>query len=385
MVNQLLTEMDGMESRKGVFVMGATNRVDIIDPAVLRPGRLQKILFVDLPSASDRVDILKAITKHGQKPKLAPDVSFEELAKNQRCQCFSGADMSALVTEASVAAFKEHLASGSQDHGNVRVANRHFMQAFNKVRPSVGAKDRHRYSCMKKAYSSIQLVNPNAQQPVPGPNPQVVANPTTTKDAQQKTDVPLKSEVPKHSQQDEVSKAVEIFMETEEVQAESTEKKKEQTAPVQVNAGLKQQLKKPQQTGENRTEPMEIEQTQNVPTPCEIRTGMRFLAGMEVRVSDNAVDKCKAGQEGILTEVSKITCILQLQDNSGKISVPLSDLEPFIPDIDEPCKLLIHGETEEIVRMKEYIENDEDNVLVQLLNGSVKKLPLDQLCKVNST
>jgi ribosome biogenesis ATPase len=55
--------MDGMESRAGVFIMAATNRPDILDPAVLRPGRLDKILFVDLPSADDKFEILKAITK----------------------------------------------------------------------------------------------------------------------------------------------------------------------------------------------------------------------------------------------------------------------------------------------------------------------------------
>ncbi len=62
-VNQLLTEMDGMEGRQGVFVMAASNRPDIIDPAVLRPGRLDKILFVNLPTSNDRFEILKAITK----------------------------------------------------------------------------------------------------------------------------------------------------------------------------------------------------------------------------------------------------------------------------------------------------------------------------------
>lgn len=63
MVNQLLTEMDGIESRRGVFLMAATNRPDIIDPAVLRPGRLDKILHVGFPTAEDRVDILRALTK----------------------------------------------------------------------------------------------------------------------------------------------------------------------------------------------------------------------------------------------------------------------------------------------------------------------------------
>jgi ribosome biogenesis ATPase len=62
-VNQMLTEMDGIESRKGVFLMAASNRPEIVDPAVLRPGRLDKILYIGLPSAPDRVDILIAVTK----------------------------------------------------------------------------------------------------------------------------------------------------------------------------------------------------------------------------------------------------------------------------------------------------------------------------------
>lgn len=63
MVNQLLTEMDGIEDRKGVFLMAATNRPDIVDPAVLRPGRLDKILYVGLPGVKDRKEILEALTK----------------------------------------------------------------------------------------------------------------------------------------------------------------------------------------------------------------------------------------------------------------------------------------------------------------------------------
>ena len=55
--------LTGMESRRGVFIMAATNRPDIIDPAILRPGRLDKVLYVGLPSAEDRTEILLAITK----------------------------------------------------------------------------------------------------------------------------------------------------------------------------------------------------------------------------------------------------------------------------------------------------------------------------------
>jgi ribosome biogenesis ATPase len=62
-VNQLLTEMDGIQERKGVFIIGATNRPDIVDPAILRPGRLDKILFVDFPNAAERADILRKATK----------------------------------------------------------------------------------------------------------------------------------------------------------------------------------------------------------------------------------------------------------------------------------------------------------------------------------
>lgn len=62
-VNQLLTEMDGVEGRAAVFLMAASNRPDIIDPAVLRPGRLDKIVYVGMPNAEDRKDILRALTK----------------------------------------------------------------------------------------------------------------------------------------------------------------------------------------------------------------------------------------------------------------------------------------------------------------------------------
>ena len=167
-VNQILTEMDGLECRgQGVFVMGATNRVDILDPAVLRPGRLQKILFVDLPSPSDRVDILRAITRHGTRPKLAPDVDFDALAHSEECEFFTGADMAALVTEASNASFKEHIVLSSrrgkrQSEGSsnldIKVSAKHFRMAFSKVRPSVSNKDRKRYQDMKTLYSTSTAV-----------------------------------------------------------------------------------------------------------------------------------------------------------------------------------------------------------------------------------
>ncbi|NXC69635.1 NVL protein, partial [Anhinga anhinga] len=109
-VNQLLTEMDGLENRQQVFIMAATNRPDIIDPAILRPGRLDKTLYVGLPPPEDRLAILKTITKDGTRPPLDIDVSLEEIAYSQHCDCYTGADLSALVREASICALRQEMA-----------------------------------------------------------------------------------------------------------------------------------------------------------------------------------------------------------------------------------------------------------------------------------
>ncbi|NWH79129.1 NVL protein, partial [Piaya cayana] len=109
-VNQLLTEMDGLENRQQVFIMAATNRPDIIDPAILRPGRLDKTLYVGLPPPEDRLAILKTITKDGTRPPLDNDVSLEEIAYSQHCDCYTGADLSALVREASICALRQEMA-----------------------------------------------------------------------------------------------------------------------------------------------------------------------------------------------------------------------------------------------------------------------------------
>uniref|UniRef100_A0A3Q1GYE0 Nuclear VCP like n=1 Tax=Acanthochromis polyacanthus TaxID=80966 RepID=A0A3Q1GYE0_9TELE len=131
-VNQLLTEMDGLETRRQVFIMAATNRPDIIDPALLRPGRLDKTLYVGLPPPADRHAILLTITKGGTKPRLEEDVSLEEIAFDERCNNFTGADLTALVREASVNALRAFLKSHKHN----------FEEAFGKVRPSVSQKVR---------------------------------------------------------------------------------------------------------------------------------------------------------------------------------------------------------------------------------------------------
>ncbi|NXT79282.1 NVL protein, partial [Zapornia atra] len=135
-VNQLLTEMDGLENRQQVFIMAATNRPDIIDPAILRPGRLDKTLYVGLPPPEDRLAILKTITKGGTRPPLDTDVSLEEIAYSQHCDCYTGADLSALVREASVCALRQEMAlqSTQSKKGEIKISRKHFEEAFRKVK-----------------------------------------------------------------------------------------------------------------------------------------------------------------------------------------------------------------------------------------------------------
>jgi ribosome biogenesis ATPase len=80
-VNQLLTELDGLESRKDVYVIAATNRLELIDEAMLRPGRLGKLLYVPLPDASDRGSILKAVSR---KISVNSEVDLDAIGADSR-------------------------------------------------------------------------------------------------------------------------------------------------------------------------------------------------------------------------------------------------------------------------------------------------------------
>lgn len=146
-VNTLLTELDGLEDRRGVFVVGATNRPDVIDPAMVRPGRLDKTLFVDLPGPGERAEILKTLTK---RTPLDRNVDLDAVANDHRALCYSGADLAALVREASTVAlrkvcFREDGSVKLESAEDVRVGKTEFDQAFGKVRPSVSQDDRYAY------------------------------------------------------------------------------------------------------------------------------------------------------------------------------------------------------------------------------------------------
>lgn len=101
-VNALLTELDGAQDRTGIYVIGTTNRPEMIDEAMLRPGRLSVQLLVDLPTPRERVDILRTIyrTNHEKAPEDVLE-KLEAVALDTRCSNFSGADLSGLHTKAA--------------------------------------------------------------------------------------------------------------------------------------------------------------------------------------------------------------------------------------------------------------------------------------------
>ncbi len=98
-LNQILVQMDGFESNEGVIVMAATNRADILDPALMRPGRFDRQIFVNLPDVKGREQILKV---HARNKPIAPDVNFKTVARITAG--FSGADLANLLNEAAILA-----------------------------------------------------------------------------------------------------------------------------------------------------------------------------------------------------------------------------------------------------------------------------------------
>lgn len=102
-LNQILVEMDGFEPNEKVIVMAATNRPDVLDPALLRPGRFDRRVILDLPDLKDREEILKI---HARKKPLAEDVNLTVIA--QRTPGFSGADLYSLMNEAAILAAREN-------------------------------------------------------------------------------------------------------------------------------------------------------------------------------------------------------------------------------------------------------------------------------------
>ncbi len=124
-VNQLLTSIDGLESMEGVVVIGATNKPDMLDPALLRPGRFDRLLLTPAPDRNSRLKIFEIHTKG---MSLAKNVSLEKLA--DETEGFSGADIEGICREAGMLALRE-------DINATKVDKSHFAQAMKNIPPSI--------------------------------------------------------------------------------------------------------------------------------------------------------------------------------------------------------------------------------------------------------
>ncbi|CAE7756322.1 unnamed protein product [Symbiodinium necroappetens] len=152
-VNQMLTEMDGVQSRSQVYVIAATNRPDIVDPAMLRPGRLDRLLYVPFPSAVGRLEILQT---HMRKHELGPAQDLQRVAED--ADGFSGADLASLAREAAMLAIRDAAAAATRPRSvgfgsekslaaaaGVQVTADLLWKARSRVQPSVSQQERREY------------------------------------------------------------------------------------------------------------------------------------------------------------------------------------------------------------------------------------------------
>ncbi len=137
-VNQLLSEMDGLEELHGVVVIGATNRPDIIDPALLRPGRFDELILVPVPDSESRRKIFQV---HLKKSPLAEDINIDELL--EKTDQYTGADIASLVRKAGRLALRE-------DMGATKISQKHFLAALEEIGPSVTPDTMKYYSSMAR-------------------------------------------------------------------------------------------------------------------------------------------------------------------------------------------------------------------------------------------
>ncbi|KAG0456915.1 hypothetical protein HPP92_022072 [Vanilla planifolia] len=182
-LNQLLTEMDGMSTRKTVFIIGATNRPDIIDPALLRPGRLDQLIYIPLPDEASRHQIFKACLR---KSPVAKSVDLMALAKYT--QGFSGADITEICQRACKYAIRENIEKdlekekkqhenpeameedNSDEYAEIKAA--HFEESMKFARRSVSDADIRKYQAFAMTLQQSRGIGSEfrfPQQPEPTP------------------------------------------------------------------------------------------------------------------------------------------------------------------------------------------------------------------------
>ncbi|KAJ6224881.1 hypothetical protein RDWZM_003426 [Blomia tropicalis] len=185
-INQILTEMDGMGSKKNVFIIGATNRPDIIDPAILRPGRLDQLIYIPLPDEASRASILKANLR---KSPIAKEVDLSYMAKVSHG--FSGADLTEICQRACKLAIREAIESEikrikeKKDSGEAmeieeqdpvpEIRRDHFEEAMKFARRSVSDADVRKYEMFSQTLQQSRGFGSNFR--FPGSNqPQQPSN-----------------------------------------------------------------------------------------------------------------------------------------------------------------------------------------------------------------
>jgi transitional endoplasmic reticulum ATPase len=138
-VNQILVEMDGIENRKGIVTIASTNRPDIVDPAFLRPGRFDRLIYVKEPDFEARIKILEVHTKD---MPLAEDVSLKQIAQNT--VGYSGADLENVCREAGMQAIREKMTALEE------IENKHFEFALSKIKSTLPKEITERYESIAK-------------------------------------------------------------------------------------------------------------------------------------------------------------------------------------------------------------------------------------------
>ncbi|MDQ7009552.1 MAG: ATP-dependent zinc metalloprotease FtsH, partial [Candidatus Gracilibacteria bacterium] len=156
-LNQILTEMDGFDNDTNVIVMGATNRVDVLDKALLRPGRFDRKITVNLPNLSDREQILKV---HSRNKKLEDNIDFRSLAS--KTVGFSGADMGNLMNEAAIITAR---------HNEKIISNSRITEAFERIVMGISKKSQVMNQQEKKITAYHEVGHAIVGKLLPNPDP----------------------------------------------------------------------------------------------------------------------------------------------------------------------------------------------------------------------
>merc|ERR1712194_731891 len=173
-MNQLLTEIDGVGAKKNVFFIGATNRPELLDEALLRPGRLDQLIYIPLPDLPARQNILEATLK---KSPIAPNVPMPFIA--QKTEGFSGADLAELCQRAAKAAIRDAIAAEElkagddamdEDAGGNEISRKHFEEAFAGARRSVASNDLAKFDQFRKKFDPVYMTQTGAGNGIPAIN-----------------------------------------------------------------------------------------------------------------------------------------------------------------------------------------------------------------------